>query len=69
MGVELVSVSFYIGADMHARKSFVTLARDSHFKQNSDKSVAKSWQLSVVMGHSMANQLWLITVSILCMHA
>ena len=71
MGVELVSVSVYIGTDVHVRKSFVTQAGDSHFEQNSDKSAVKSWQLRIlaVMGHSMANQLWLLTVSILYMHA
>ena len=40
-------------------------AGDSHFEQISDKSVAKSWQLPAVMGHSLANQQWLVTVSTL----
>ena len=40
-------------------KSFVMQAGDSHFEQNSTKLAAKFWQLLAVMGHSMANQLWL----------
>ena len=46
-------------------KSFVTQAMDSCFEQNSDKLVAKSWQLHVVMEHSLAKQLWLVTVCVL----
>ena len=76
MRVELICVSVYIGADvmynnLHKNetcmqeKSFVTQAGDSHFEQNSNKSAAKSWQLLAIMGHSMANQLWLDTISIL----
>ena len=42
-------------------KSFVTQAGDSHFKQNSDKSAAKSWQLQAMMEDSMPNQLCLVT--------
>ena len=46
-------------------KSIVKRAGDSHFAQNSDKSAAKSWQLPALLEHSMPNQLWLVTVSIL----
>ena len=46
-------------------KLFVTQAGDSHFKQSSNKSAAKSWQLQAMMEHSMPNQLWLVTKHII----
>ena len=46
-------------------KVFVMQARDYYFKQNSDMSAAKSWQLQAMMEHSMLNQLWLVTEHII----
>ena len=46
-------------------KLFVMQAGDFHFEQNSDKSAAKFWQLQAVLGHSMSNQLWLVTEHII----
>ena len=39
-------------------------AKDSHFEQTSNKLAAKSWELPAMMGHCVANQLWLVTTKV-----